>query len=111
MGFIAHIGGMDCLARGLRGAAKLMQEGAQKAIISQRYQTWDENPLAKKVQEGQATLEEIEEYAKRLPAPGPSQLAASKNSWSSSSTGIFEVHLVVFCVSDDDTCRECYPWI
>lgn len=67
--FIAHIGGMDCLARGLRGAAKLMQEGAQKAIISQRYQTWDENPLAKKVQEGQATLEEIEEYAKKTACP------------------------------------------
>merc|ERR1719159_299972 len=25
--FIAHIGGMDCLARGLRGAAKLIADG------------------------------------------------------------------------------------
>merc|ERR1712139_71300 len=67
--FIAHIGGMDCLARGLRGAAKLMQEGAQKSIITQRYLTWDENPLAKKVKGGEASLEELEEYAKKTACP------------------------------------------
>lgn len=67
--FIAHICGMDCLARGLRGAAKLMQEGAQKSIVTQRYLTWDENPLAKKVKDGQASLEEIEEYAKKTACP------------------------------------------
>merc|ERR1712048_217369 len=67
--FITHIGGMDCLARGLKGAAKLMQEGSQKAIVNQRYLTWDENPLAIKVKDGQCSLEELEEYAKKTACP------------------------------------------
>jgi len=67
--FIAHAGGMDCLARGLRGAAKLIQDGHQASVIKQRYLSWDENPLAKKVAAGEATLEEIEEYAKKAACP------------------------------------------
>merc|ERR1712157_497110 len=67
--FIAHIGGMDCLARGLKGAAKLIQEGTQASIVKQRYLSWDENPLAAKVKAGDATLEEIEAYAKTKSCP------------------------------------------
>jgi xylose isomerase len=67
--FIAHIGGMDCLARGLRGAAKLMQEGVQASALKTRYLSWEENPLAKKVQSNEATLEELEAYAKSVPDP------------------------------------------
>lgn len=39
--FIAHIGGMDCLARGLIGACKLVQEGLMKKALEARcaYQT------------------------------------------------------------------------
>lgn len=69
--FIAHIGGMDCLARGLRGAAKLIQEGTQKELVNKRYLSWETAPLAKKVQAGEATLEEIEEYAKSTKCPHP----------------------------------------
>jgi xylose isomerase len=61
--FIAHIGGMDCLARGLIGAAKLLQEGLMKKSIDARYITWTTGELAKKVETGKATLEEIEAYA------------------------------------------------
>merc|ERR1711879_270586 len=67
--FIAHIGGMDCLARGLRGAAKLILEGSQASIVKQRYLSWDEIPLAAKVKAGEATIEEIEAYAKKTPCP------------------------------------------
>merc|ERR1711957_318322 len=67
--FIAHIGGMDTLARGLKGAAKLIQEGIQASIVKQRYLSWDENPLAGKVQAGEATLEEMEAYAKTKACP------------------------------------------
>merc|ERR1711907_655643 len=35
--FIAHIGGMDTLARGLRGAARMMQEGVQASALKKRY--------------------------------------------------------------------------
>merc|ERR1711957_905828 len=67
--FIAHIGGMDTLARGLKGAAKLIQEGIQASIVKQRYLSWDENPLAGKVQAGEATLEKMEAYAKTTACP------------------------------------------
>jgi len=70
--FIAHIGGMDCLARGLRGAAKLVQEGVCKAALKKRYLSWDEAPLAKKVRSGEATLEEVEEYALKTKCPSSS---------------------------------------
>lgn len=67
--FIAHIGGMDCLARGLRGAARLIQEGVQASALKKRYLSWDEKPLAKKVRSGDASLEEVAEYAQSRPDP------------------------------------------
>lgn len=39
--FIAHIGGMDCLARGLIGACKLVQEGLMKKALESRPSPWD----------------------------------------------------------------------
>merc|ERR1711865_609875 len=74
--FIAHIGGMDCLARGLRGAARLVQEGVQASALKKRYLSWDEQPLAKKVRSGDATLEEIEAYAKTRPDPWKKPVSA-----------------------------------
>lgn len=67
--FIAHIGGMDTLARGLRGACKLVQEGLVKKALDARYLSWEENPLAKKVAAGDATLVEVAEYAKTAKEP------------------------------------------
>ncbi|CAE7876904.1 xylA [Symbiodinium microadriaticum] len=66
--FIAHIGGMDCLARGLLGACKLLQENLLQKALDTRYLSWT-SPLAKKVEEGKATLEEIEAYALKTPEP------------------------------------------
>lgn len=67
--FIAHVGGMDCLARGLRGACKLVEEGLVEKVLSERYQSWDENALAKKVAAGEASLSEVEAYAKTAAEP------------------------------------------
>jgi len=67
--FIAHIGGMDCLARGLRGACKIVEEGVLKNSLATRYLTWSENPLAQKAADGKATLEEIEAYALQCAEP------------------------------------------
>jgi xylose isomerase len=66
--FVAHIGGMDCLARGLRGAAKLISEGKFAENLKKRYSSWD-GPLAKKVKTGGATLEEVAAHAKTLKEP------------------------------------------
>merc|ERR1719460_944669 len=76
--FIAHIGGMDCLARGLKGAARLMQEGVQASALKKRYLSWDEKPLAKKVRSGDATLEEVEAYAKTVPDPWKKPVSAKQ---------------------------------
>merc|ERR1712003_292809 len=67
--FLGHIGGMDCLARGLRGACKMVEEGVMKNALNTRYITWTENPLAKKVAEGKASLEEVEAYALKTAEP------------------------------------------
>eukprot|EP00759_Apiculatamorpha_spiralis_P031185 PhF_6_TR32946/c2_g1_i2/m.48464/K01805/xylA; xylose isomerase len=62
--FVAHIVGMDAMATGLRAAARALESGRLGLkSIAQRYATW-ESPLAKKVEEGKATLEELEAYAK-----------------------------------------------
>jgi xylose isomerase len=76
--FIAHIGGMDCLARGLRGVEKLVQDGLIKKAIETRYSSWDDNALAKKVAAGQATLEELEAHAKKAGDPAPK---SGKQEW------------------------------
>jgi xylose isomerase len=76
--FIAHIGGMDCLARGLKGAARMMQEGVQASALKKRYLSWDEKPLAKKVRSGDATLEEVEAYAKSTPDPWKKPVSAKQ---------------------------------
>merc|ERR1712217_972223 len=57
--FIAHAGGMDCLARGLRGAVKLIEEGFLDEMVKKRYITWEMEPLAKKVVAGKSSLEEL----------------------------------------------------
>ena len=38
--FYGHIGGLDALARGLLGAAKLIEEGAVDAFVADRYAGW-----------------------------------------------------------------------
>lgn len=38
--FYAHIGGMDALARGLRNAAKMHEEGVVAAALKERYQSY-----------------------------------------------------------------------
>lgn len=75
--FIAHIGGMDCLARGLRGAARLVQEGVQASALKKRYLSWEDEPLAKKVRSGDASLEEVAAHAQTRPDPWK-QPASSK---------------------------------
>merc|ERR1712039_961880 len=62
--FVAHIGGMDCLARGLRAAVKCKQAGVLDAFIKNRYSSWEEEDLAKKVVNGESSLEELAKFAR-----------------------------------------------
>lgn len=66
--FVAHIGGMDCLARGLRGAAKAKAEGVLDKTIKDRYSSWSSD-MGKKIEGGSSTFEEVAEYAKKCGEP------------------------------------------
>jgi len=59
--FIAHIGAMDTFARGLRNAAKIIEEGVMDNLVKDRYKSW-QTELGKKIEEGKCSFEELEKY-------------------------------------------------
>jgi xylose isomerase len=61
--FIAHIGSMDCFARGLRQAAKLLDRGELTNLVKERYASWA-SPMGEKIERGEATLEEVVAFSK-----------------------------------------------
>ncbi|MDX3976491.1 xylose isomerase [Shinella sp.] len=58
---IGHIGGMDCCARGLRAAAKMIEDKALSAPLADRYAGW-QKPEAQKILSGGSSLEALEAY-------------------------------------------------
>ncbi|WP_315924865.1 xylose isomerase [Mesorhizobium sp. SP-1A] len=58
---IAHIGAMDCCARGLKAAARMVEDKALIAPLEERYAGWN-GEYAKKTLAGGYTLEEIAHY-------------------------------------------------
>ena len=60
--FHAHIGGMDVLARGLVGAAGLIESGAIQAFVEQRYAGWKDG-VGARMMSGQASLSDLAEHA------------------------------------------------
>ena len=61
--FIAHIGAMDAFARGLRIAEKIISDEIIGKMIFKRYESFNTFELAQKVEKGNSTLEELEEFA------------------------------------------------
>jgi len=59
--FIAHIGAMDSFARGLKNAAKLIEEGVLKTAVQNRYKSF-ETRLGAKIHNGSATLADCENF-------------------------------------------------
>ncbi len=60
--FYAHIGGMDVLARGLLGAAKLIEDGQLQGFVDQRYAGW-KSGMGEKMLSGSASLADMADYA------------------------------------------------
>jgi xylose isomerase len=54
----AHIGGMDCCARGLKAAARMLEDKALITPLEERYAGWND-PEAKAMLSGERTLEDI----------------------------------------------------
>ena len=61
--FIAHIAGMDAMARALENAAKLLEESPSKKMLADRYASFDAGK-GKEFEEGRLTLEDVVAYAK-----------------------------------------------
>jgi xylose isomerase len=59
--FYAHIGAMDAFARGLKIAAKMLEDGVFEEEIKKRYAGWD-NEFGQKIEKGKATFEDMEKY-------------------------------------------------
>ncbi|MCQ2325439.1 MAG: xylose isomerase, partial [Paludibacteraceae bacterium] len=61
--FIAHISGMDALARALLNAAAILEQSEIPAMVKARYSSFDSGK-GKEFEEGKLTLEQVVEYAK-----------------------------------------------
>jgi len=66
--FYAHIGGMDAFARGLKIAARIIEDGKLPEFVRNRYQGWD-GELGRKIEKGEADFEELEAYTLRHGEP------------------------------------------
>lgn len=60
---IAHIGAMDCCARGLKAAAKMIEDKALSAPLDARYAGWQQ-PQAQAMLQGKQSLEDIAAYVR-----------------------------------------------
>jgi xylose isomerase len=58
---IGHIGGMDCCARGLKAAAKMIEDKALSQPLAERYAGWD-SAESQKMLSGGYSLEEIAQW-------------------------------------------------
>jgi xylose isomerase len=68
---IGHIGGMDCCARGLKAAARMLEDGVLTGMVDARYAKWD-SAEGKAMLKGKRTLDEIaERVAKKDINPQP----------------------------------------
>ncbi|PRW45113.1 xylose isomerase [Chlorella sorokiniana] len=67
--FYAHISGMDAMARGLRNAARLVQDGVLDGMRRQRYSSWSNSQLGRAITAGKLGFEELEKLALAEPDP------------------------------------------
>lgn len=59
--FIAHIGGMDAFARGLKNAAKMIEDGTFSDFVAKRYSGWN-TQFGKDIKSGKLTFADLEKY-------------------------------------------------
>jgi xylose isomerase len=66
--FIAHISGMDAMARALLNAADILENSPLPQMLKDRYASFDAGE-GKRFEEGKMTLEELVAYAKKNGEP------------------------------------------
>jgi xylose isomerase len=70
--FLAHIAGMDTYAKGLKVAAKLIEDGAFDKVIEERYSSFSEG-IGADIVAGKTTLASLSEYAMNNENPRPNK--------------------------------------
>ena len=68
--FIAHISGMDAMARALLNAADILENSELPAMKKARYASFDSG-IGKDFEDGKLTLEQVYEYGKKVEEPKP----------------------------------------
>jgi xylose isomerase len=66
--FIAHISGMDAMARALENAAAILAESELPKMKKERYASFDKG-IGKEFEEGKLSLEQVYEYGKKVEEP------------------------------------------
>ncbi len=66
--FIAHISGMDAMARALLNAASILEESELPSMLRERYSSFDSG-IGKDFEDGRLTLEQIYEYGRQVEEP------------------------------------------
>ena len=66
--FIAHISGMDAMARALLSAAAILEESELPAMKKARYASFDAG-MGKDFEDGKLTFEQVYEYGKQIGEP------------------------------------------
>jgi xylose isomerase len=79
--YLAHIGGVDAIARALLAAADILQEGRLNALRRERYQAWG-GDLGQRIFGGEFSLSTLADYAAEqslnpMPRSGRQELAES----------------------------------
>ena len=68
--FIAHIGGMDTMARSLLAAASIIESGELDGFVAERYSGWN-GELGTSIMKGKTTLADLHKRAATTPEPKP----------------------------------------
>ena len=66
--FIAHIAGMDAMARALLSAADVLEKSPYRKMLAERYASYDDGK-GKEFEEGKLTLEDLVDYARKNGEP------------------------------------------
>jgi xylose isomerase len=59
--FHAHVGGMDCFARGLKVAAAIRADGKLDEFVTNRYGSWDTG-VGQEIEDGKHDFKSLEAY-------------------------------------------------
>ena len=66
--FIAHISGMDVMARALLNAVEILEKSPIPAMLKERYASYDSG-MGKDFEDGKLTLEQVADYARKNGEP------------------------------------------